>query len=362
MNSVSYENEIIKAFQSTTNSYKYYWWLSILQLIKGKEKQVFMFDEIVLQMIVLAWYPVNFYKISLGKQDQLALYIKEIKSHFENLNDDIKEEELLLFLTLNKEHYLIKGIINKLVRYVPYRFIRPWFNEIISYEDAKVNNQIGLFQNNSNKQVPYKIKRETKEIFFNLNWYEWIYSNLKLLEAFTLYELFKYIEKNNSYITNISLKLFRPKVRKLTEAIKLWKNFIKSEGGKFNSIFENKPLIELNKLSIDHYLPWSLVTHDKLWNLHPIEQNVNSLKNNKIAHIKYLINFANLQYWFIHYIATIDSKYLEDYIILFSVGKNELLNIERYKFIELLSEKITIETELAANLGYYTKWSYLIQE
>jgi hypothetical protein len=28
------------------------------------------------------------------------------------------------------------------------------------------------------------------------------------------------------------------------------------------NFFENKPLFSLDKIAIDHYLPWSLVTHD----------------------------------------------------------------------------------------------------
>nr|WP_315239981.1 hypothetical protein [uncultured Flavobacterium sp.] len=131
MNEFSFEKEIVKVFQSTTNSYKYYWWYSVLQLIKNKERKNFKFDEIAIQMIVFAWYPVNYYKLSLGKQDQLAKYIIEIKNNFSELNDDIREEDLLLFLRSNKEQRILKEILNKLIKYVPYRFVRPWFNETI---------------------------------------------------------------------------------------------------------------------------------------------------------------------------------------------------------------------------------------
>lgn len=170
------------------------------------------------------------------------------------------------------------------------------------------------------------------------------------------------MEKNNPYVTNISLKLFKPQNRKLSEPIKLWKNYIEVKGNTINSVFENKPLKTIQKLAIDHYLPWSLVTHDKLWNLHPIEQEVNSSKSNKIADTKYLNEFTNLQFNFIHHISSVNSKHLEDYFILFSISKSELLNLSNHKFIELLTTKITLETELATNMGYYTKWSYLNQD
>lgn len=357
----SFENEIIKVFQNTTNSYKYYWWHSILQLVKKKDKSGFI-EDIAIQMLILAWYPVNFYKISLGKQDQLAKYIKEIKNHFNELNEDIKEEDLFIFFNTNKDNIVIKNIISKLTKYVPYRFIRPWFDETIGVDDSKVNSLILTLQNNSNKIIPYTIKIDTNEIILNPKWFEWIYFNIKIVESFTLFELFKYVEKNNPYVTNISLKLFKPQTRKLSEPNKLWRGFIELKGNECTSVFENKPLISLDRIAIDHYLPWSLVTHDKLWNLHPIEQEVNSSKSNKIADIKYLSDFTNLQFKFVHHLSSVNTKYLEDYFNLFSISKSELLNIPNQKFTELLSSKITVETELATNLGYYTKWSYLVQD
>jgi hypothetical protein len=359
---IKFENEIIKVFHNTTNSYKYYWWYSILQLIKKKEKFNFSLNDIAFQMIVFAWYPVNYYKISLGKQDQLEKYIKEIKFHFNELNEDIKEDDLFLFLNTNRNNMIIKNIIDKLTKYVPYRFIRPWFDETIAVEDSKVNCLIISLQNNPNKIIPYTIKIDTNEIILNQKWFEWIYSNIKIIESFTLFELFKYVEKNNPYVTNISIKLFKPQTRKLSEATKLWKGFIDLRGKEYKSVFESKLLISINRLAIDHYLPWSLVTHDKLWNLHPIEQEVNSAKSNKIADNIYLSNFTNLQFEFVHHISSINSKYLEDYFTLFSITKSELLTIPNHKFSELLSTKISIETELATNLGYYTKWSYLNQD
>ena len=99
----------------------------------------------------------------------------------------------------------------------------------------------------------------------------------------------------------------------------------------------------IQKLAIDHYLPWSLVTHDKLWNLHPIEQYANSSKSNKIADDKYLCNYTNLQYKFMHHISSLNPKYLEDYFNLFSISRSELLNIPKQKFSELLSSKIKVE-------------------
>jgi hypothetical protein len=153
---------------------------------------------------------------------------------------------------------------------------------------------------------------------------------------------------------------FKPQTRQLTVPTKLWRGFINSKGEKLQSVFEMKPLNSLEKKAIDHYLPWSLVTHDKLWNLHPIEQDVNSSKSNKIADMKYLNAFAKLQYDFIQYISILNVKHLEDYFTLFSISQLDLLNFSNDKFTELLSSKINVEIDLAKNLGFNTKWSHQI--
>jgi hypothetical protein len=221
-------------------------------------------------------------------------------------------------------------------------------------KDSIVNNEILKLQ--ECKETPYRIDFIGNKIVVNENWYNWIYSNFLLVESFTFYELFKYLEKNNPYVTNISIKLFKPQTRKLSIPKKLWKEYILNCSSQELSVFENMPLISMNSIAIDHYLPWSLVTHDKLWNLHPILQDINSSKSNKIADIKYLNSFTNLQFKFVSFLSLCNSKYLEDYFTLFSISKSELLQLPFEKFNEILTNKIQIETDYALNLGYFTEW------
>ena len=68
-------------FSSTTNSYKYYWWYAILQLIKENGTDRISFIDISFKMLSLVWYPINYYKISLGKQDQLIILIRRMMAY-----------------------------------------------------------------------------------------------------------------------------------------------------------------------------------------------------------------------------------------------------------------------------------------
>lgn len=66
-------------FNNTTNSYKLYWFYAVLQIVKTENKNVISFEEITSEMISSAWYTVNYFKISFGKQDKLRQAIAAIQ-------------------------------------------------------------------------------------------------------------------------------------------------------------------------------------------------------------------------------------------------------------------------------------------
>lgn len=46
-------------------------------------------------------------------------------------------------------------------------------------------------------------------------------------------------------------------------------------------VFKNKP-IDKNNYEVDHFMPWTFVMNDELWNLMPMDSLLNSSKNNKL--------------------------------------------------------------------------------
>ena len=144
-------------FNSTTNSYKYYWWYAILQLIKENGDEKLSFDEISFKMLYLVWYPIHFYRISLGKKDQLTKYVIKIKNEF-HLEEDISEGDFIQFLKTNKDNIIIRNILKNMMKYVPYRFIRPWIKETIALPDGVVNDIIKTLH--KHKNTVYNINRK----------------------------------------------------------------------------------------------------------------------------------------------------------------------------------------------------------
>lgn len=61
-------------------------------------------------------------------------------------------------------------------------------------------------------------------------------------------------------------------------------------------VFKNEP-IKRNTYDVDHFIPWSFVMNDELWNLMPMDASMNSSKSNRLPQWdKFFVRFAKNQY------------------------------------------------------------------
>ncbi len=56
-------------FSDTTNSYKFYWLLAILDGLRETGQTQFSMRDLSLRMVANVWYPLDYFKLSFGKQD-----------------------------------------------------------------------------------------------------------------------------------------------------------------------------------------------------------------------------------------------------------------------------------------------------
>jgi hypothetical protein len=89
-------NLLASAFNNTSATYKYYWLLSILQTVEVRKSKVLK-KELFARMVSNAWFTVNYFRISFGKQDKLQRAIELIKA-YERLTID--EDRDKIFTTL----------------------------------------------------------------------------------------------------------------------------------------------------------------------------------------------------------------------------------------------------------------------
>ena len=243
-------------YNNTTNSYKFYWFLGILECLRKYNKEEIYIDDIVIEMIAGVWYPINYFNLSFGKQDQLERNVILLKEELK-LKKDINKEELVIYLKDKANQTIINNLLFNLKRYIPFRFLSPWYNNSLRGLPDKDKNRIiylntRKYINHPSESPIYKFSDNMEKIILSKEWFEYLLIHFSIIKAFTLWHLIRYLQKNNPNSPNLQEKLFPPQFRKLTAAKNYWQTYIE----KFTDIkcvYSNQILTKDN-MSIDHFV------------------------------------------------------------------------------------------------------------
>ena len=354
-----------QVFRDTTNSYKLFWFLSILSLLKRSEELSFRLVDIFTEMVVAAWHPVCLFRLSLGRQDKLQEVILEFQTQ-SGLPPNTSSEAIRKFVSGSADA-LMK--LEYFKRYVPTRFLTPWFADKLRGErdDIVRTREIQTMAKESQK-TPFASfyyfdgSEAFDSISLNDSWRAFLIENLGIVQSFAEYHLALYLQARNPTVPGVINKLRAPTMRQLTAARDFWR-FVRSDfekagkGAQFKDIYSEQQLRD--RFSIDHFLPWSFVVHDLLWNLTPVEPTTNYSKSDVLPDLDlYLPRLAKLHFSAIE-IARKRPKFLEDYTDCFKQDTESLLALGESGFILKYHEVIVPQAQIAMNQGFQSGWKFL---
>ncbi|MBD6614803.1 helix-turn-helix domain-containing protein [Komarekiella sp. 'clone 1'] len=360
---------LARIFNNITNSYKYLYFLSLLDILKRRKFDTLSpisFQEIIVEMLANAWYPHKYFKLSFGIQDQIANKLDtlelEITEPILKFRDTDKK---LLRNTIN--HQNLDDIVVSINRYVSYRLIRPFFTqETRGLKDYDVNPDIINLANNQfhTKKPLYcfnaEDQRNCNAIILHPDWIQYLEENYTIVRGWASWEWLNYMQQGNPSTPNVVNKLFMPQERdSLANQIKYWKTILKHRD--IECIY-SKVKLDKDEISLDHYLPWSFVAHDQLWNLIPTTKYVNSSKSNNLPSEEYFKAFVELQHkgLTIAYENISNNqwlKYTESFVSELKVSQaDDLLNLE----VLIKAYRITTLPliSLATIQGFSPNWVY----
>lgn len=334
-----------RIFQRTTAAYKFYWFIGLLHL--SQHKAMFSAWEIVAEMVANAWYPVCYFHLSLGKIESLYDAILSIQKE-RNIPINTTTTELSKWLNENMSDPFVKSTLRVLLNNVPYRFLNPW---IPTNDDDEMVRRSQEFENN----CLYRIVWEEDEMFIELNstWIEYLRENYTILLDFAYWNLAQYIQKRNVNVPNIPSKLVSPRSREsLARQHDYW-DFVISHGGSIRCIYTGK-LIKEGEYELDHFMPWSFVCHDLVWNLLPADSGINSSKSNKLPPLdKYLRQLAEAQQWAVN--VALDGGFngsvLDDYYSL-GTTPQELADMSAENLYDCFGRTYAPMSQIAQNMGF----------
>jgi len=329
-------HRLAACFNNTSATYKFYWFFSILQEV---EKGAIKIPKIKLfsRMISNAWYTVNYFHVSFGKQDLIQQAVSNLKD-LENIFID--QDQTTVYKKLKSSNI---GETQKVLRHfnsnVPHWFLSPWFPGVKNKN--KIYDSSKTFEN----ECLYALNNDHIEI--NPIWHNYLQKNVRILKDFCNWNLTLFLQVRNPSVPDIANKLIRPAKRaNLTKQRKNFWDIVLNELGTVNCIYTNKEL-SIGKYAVEHFVPYQFVSHDLIWNLVPADPSFNSTKSNKLPSLeKYFSSFYTLQIEAINIVQKKDpkNKLLQDYLTIFP--KLEGISMQNFR------DRIEPLISIASNNGF----------
>jgi len=268
-----------RLFDNTSECYKFFWFDALItKVIDGKNE--IDYEEMVDEMIAEAWYMVTEYHLNLGPRDTLEGLIDLIKAKNPQLKSCEKKSTILEFLKNTDDSEIIskKRI---LTRNVPYRLQAP-FMVNIKGKTWDIGESKLITKINQESRLIYYFKEFeglSTKITVQEDWMKYIVKNKEIIRGWLECKMIKYLQKRNPSVPGIADKLYPPQERKLDRIKKYWKMILSIE--QVRDIYGGQILNEKD-MSIDHFVPWSYVAHDEMWNLNATTKSINSSKSNNL--------------------------------------------------------------------------------
>ena len=269
--------------------YKFYWLEAIVNLIsEGKSETTF--NDLIDEMISNAWYSVREFHIHLS-----GVVAGDVRDGLERAINKLAE---LSDLKSNASKVEIKNAIKEydkelsadkkqLTNMVPYRALAGFFakyDKNVNWESVvRLVSYIQAFDEYK-ERLPYVLGMSSglkREVIFNPDWMQMIQDNTVAILGWIQYEKVKWLQNNNPEVPGLVYKLapMNEKMRKLANVRNLWKGVMTFH--EVRDVFTSE-IIDTGEFDVDHFVPWSFVMNDELWNLMPMDSSLNSSKSNKL--------------------------------------------------------------------------------
>lgn len=263
----SYLTDIMHCLNSNarkTASYKYVFFKAILDnIFNANDRLEISFEDLSRDFSIIYWNIIAKYKLPQyqnGRQSLMEKYVYQFISLDEMIDEvdfySLKEETQREYLSITKN---VIGI-----------------------------NVVGALYSDFN-EVIYGFDKSRKVIWFNEKTYKFLTEYKSSLEKLNYYAWILWIENilriRDEEASNLATKLECSNKRKSLER---FKEELKLKGAEDKCFYcDNR--ISVCSCHLDHFIPWSFVHDDKIWNLVYSCSSCNTSKNDRIPNDKFLL-------------------------------------------------------------------------
>lgn len=284
-------DKFARMLDDPSQCYKFYWLEAILNLMKTTDEDI-SFDQIINEMICEAWHSVTKYHLHLGptirgKSENFLEHAVKLVETAPGLSQPAGKEDILAAIKCMEKELRADKL--GLTMHVPYRLLSSFLDELTG-GDRMWNQHRRLIaymeKINKNQNILYTIvdgRGLEKKIHINKYWRQLIFDNFPVIRSWVQHKKIRFLQDRNPGVPGIIYKLSSETehVRKLSNARDLWKQTVQTSGKPIKDIYSGVRL-DMNKFDLDHFVPWSYVASDELWNLVPMDRRLNSSKSNRL--------------------------------------------------------------------------------
>lgn len=328
-------HHLAACFNSTSATYKFYWFLAILDAVQYQQREVEK-KQLFASMLSNAWYTVNYFQVSFGQQDLIQSTVRQLKN-IEGITID-EQRATIKNRLVHSDYWETRKLLFHFDNQVPHWFLSPWY-------PGKGKKEIYELSQSGENQPLYLLYKD--KIVIPEHWFDYLTKHIRIIREYVYWNLTLFLQVRNPNVPDIPNKLIKPAMRNsLVRQRKFW-DYVIDVNGPLQCIYTGKELYK-GQYHVEHFVPYSFVTHNQIWNLIPSDNSFNLSKSNKLPPMeRYFESFYNMQALAIKtYIADRpNEKLLEDY---FFIGTDLRYGLSREKFYDVINPLITI----ASNNGF----------
>jgi hypothetical protein len=278
-----------------------------------------------------------------------------LKYHLKQMRPDGKSEysSLEKILRQSKETFAIPDG-------VPFDSVDPALKEVIIskvQKDCKRNVIGALYEDFEGFVYGFDLKHKDYLVLHPVA-YQFMMKYKMELEKLNYYAWAKFLENINE--ENLLCKVISKLETSLPvrKPLDIFRKILFEEFEQNNCFYCGKKLSSI-AIHVDHFIPWSFVSHDLLWNLMPADSSINSSKSNKLPDLNlYLPKLAEAHQAAlrINLEKGKQDKLLEDYLSLGHTPQ-DIASMEREHLLDCFSQTFTPMNQIALNMGFES-WKY----
>jgi hypothetical protein len=272
---------------NNSQCYKFYWLEALVNLLVRDGKKDVSFHEAAYEMIIEAWYTVSEYHLHMGSvygtesRNAIERAVNYIQSK-SDLSSSAQRDKIEEAIRSCEHDHEFQKIINQMTDDVPYRLLSPFVPELkgndrLWHSDQKLIEYFNLI--NQKSLLPYYMEFEShshKYVHWNDPWAAMVKDNYILILEWIRSKKIRYLQDRNPGVPGIVYKLDIVTARKLNHVHHLWDAVMEKDD--VIDIYTNN-VLNGKRYDIDHFIPWSYVMADELWNLTPAEKASNISKS-----------------------------------------------------------------------------------